>query len=107
MNEEQTVQALLTQPAGPNPWATRERRPASAERRSARVAAVVAALYIALVAATPLIVRYGPEADDHAAAAFVARMDLPRCGAASTADLRCARQDAAAATTRVRDPGDL
>jgi len=93
------MQAQLTQSAGTAAWAARE-------RRSSRVAAVVAAIWLALVACTPLIVRYGPAADDHAAQAFVERIDQPRCGRATTTDLRCPRWDTADAA-RARDSGDL
>ena len=91
MNEEQDMQALLTASTGMNSWGALERRPANAERRSSRVAAVVVAIYLALVVATPLIVRYGPAPEDHAAAAFAERIDQPRCSRATASDLRCAR----------------
>jgi len=91
MNEEQEMEALMTQSTGLSPWSPQERRPASAERRSSRVAAVVVAIYLALVVTTPLIVRYGPAPEDHAAAAFAERIDQPRCSRAPASDLRCAR----------------
>jgi hypothetical protein len=47
--------------------------------RIARSATVVGAIYLALVVGSPLIVRYGPSADDHAMAAFATRMEQPRC----------------------------
>jgi hypothetical protein len=40
---------------------------------------VFAAIYLALVLVSPLIVRYAPSADDHAMAAFATRVEQPRC----------------------------
>jgi hypothetical protein len=106
MNEEQNMQALLNSSLDGNSWGGQERRPASAERRSSRVAAVVVAIYLTLVAATPLIVRYGPAPEDHAAAAFAERIDLPRCSRAKASDLRCART-ATSDAFHARNSGDL
>jgi hypothetical protein len=50
--------------------------------RIARSATVVAAIYLALVVGSPLIVRYGPSPDDHAMAALATRMETPRCAIA-------------------------
>ena len=50
--------------------------------RLARSATVVAAIYLALVVGSPLIVRYGPSPDDHAMAALATRMEAPRCAIA-------------------------
>ena len=47
--------------------------------RLARSATVVAAIYLALVVGSPLIVRYGPSPDDHAMTALATRMESPRC----------------------------
>ena len=52
------------------------------EARTARGAAVFAAIWLALAVGSPLIVRYAPSADDHAMAALVNRMDQPRCASA-------------------------
>jgi hypothetical protein len=106
MNEEQDMQALTTPLTGMNSWGALERRPANAERRSSRVAAVVVAIYLALVIATPLIVRYGPAPEDHAAAAFAERIDQPRCSRATASDLRCAHTTTSDAF-RARGTGDL
>jgi len=61
---------------------THEFRPLPPPARIARSATVVAAIYLALVVGSPLIVRYGPSPDDHAMAALATRMETPRCAIA-------------------------
>lgn len=100
------MEATVSQSTGLQSWSALERRPANAESRSSRVAAVVVAIYLALVVATPLIVRYGPAPEDHAAAAVAERIDQPRCSRATATDLRCARTTTSDAF-RARGTGDL
>jgi hypothetical protein len=74
------MEALLTQgfgqmPAAPEPVKISK----TPEARTARSATIFAAIYLALVLGSPLIVRYGPSTDDHAMAALATRMEQPRC----------------------------
>jgi len=57
--------------------------------RLARSATVVAAIYLALVVGSPLIVRYGPSPDDHAMAALATRMETPRCATTPASVFPC------------------
>jgi len=57
--------------------------------RIARSATIFAAIYLALVLGSPLIVRYGPSPDDHAMAALVTRMEQPRCASAPESSYAC------------------
>jgi len=90
------MEGTLMTTAGRLPPARTETRADCDARRSSRVAAVVAAIYLALVASTPLLVRYGPAPDDHAVEALATRIDLPRCTGASTPGLACKSWTAAA-----------
>ena len=65
-----------------NAQTTHEFGPPSPPARIARSATVVAAIWLALVVGSPLIVRYGPSPDDHAMAALATRMEAPRCAIA-------------------------
>ena len=77
------MEALLTQGFGPMPAAPEpERISKTPEARTARSATIFAAIYLALVLGSPLIVRYGPSTDDHAMAALATRMEKPRCATA-------------------------
>ena len=59
------------------------------EARTARAAAVVAAIWLVLAVGPPLIVRYAPSADDHAMAALATRMQQPRCASTPQFGLAC------------------
>ena len=65
-----------------NAHTTQEFGSPSTPARIARSATVVAAIYLALVVGSPLIVRYGPSPDDHAMTALATRMETPRCAIA-------------------------
>ncbi len=74
------MEALLTHEfaspsSSPEPATTRK----TPEARTARTAAIFAAIYLALVLCAPLIVRYGPSTDDHAMAALATQLVKPRC----------------------------
>ena len=74
------MEALLTQGFGPMPAPPEpERISKTPEARTARSATIFAAIYLALVLGSPLIVRYGPSTDDHAMAALATRIEKPRC----------------------------
>ena len=80
--------------------------------RIARSATVVAAIYLALVVGSPLIVRYGPSPDDHAMAALATRMEMPRCGIAPqfgtpSSGFRCGGTTLAASNGRPAEEPDL
>ena len=75
--------ALLPQEFGPMAAAPEPVKiDKSPEARTARSATIFAAIYLALVLGSPLIVRYGPSTDDHAMAALATRMEQPRCATA-------------------------
>ena len=76
-------------------------RPAP-EAKVARSATIFAAIYLALVLGSPLIVRYGPSPDDHAMAALVTRMEQPRCASAPEWSYACPGR-----TLAVRDVGNV
>ena len=77
------MEALLTQGFGHMPTASApEKVSATPEARTARSATIFAAIYLALVLGSPLIVRYGPSTDDHAMAALATWMEQPRCASA-------------------------
>ena len=84
------MEALLTQgfgqmPAAPEPVKISK----TPEARTARSATIFAAIYLALVLGSPLIVRYGPSTDDHAMAALATRMQQPRCASTPQFGLAC------------------
>ena len=87
--------------------------PPSPPARFARSATVVAAIYLALVVGSPLIVRYGPSPDDHAMAALATRIETPRCaiapqfGAPASGFACGATALAAARTVRPAEEPDL
>jgi hypothetical protein len=93
------MEAELTQEFGHLP-------PAPAAR-IARSATIVAAIYLALVVGSPLIVRYAPSADDHAMAALATRMQQPRCATASELGYRCGGTTPAARAARPAEDEDL
>ena len=59
------------------------------EARTARTAAIFAAIYLALVLCAPFIVRYGPSTDDHAMAALATQLVKPRCVSNPDAGVVC------------------
>jgi hypothetical protein len=69
------IEKCLSMPAASSP----EKTSLTPEARTARGAAVFAAIWLALAVGSPLIVRYAPSADDHAMAALVTRLEQPRC----------------------------
>ena len=84
----------------------------SSPARIARGATVVAAIYLALVVGSPLIVRYGPSPDDHAMTALATRMETPRCAiapqfGASAAGFPCVGTTLAASSVRPAAEPDL
>ncbi len=62
---------------------------ATPKARTGRAATIFAAIYLALVLGSPLIVRYGPSADDHSMAALANRMEQPRCASAPEFGYSC------------------
>jgi hypothetical protein len=80
--------------------------------RLARSATVVAAIYLALVVGSPLIVRYAPSPDDHAMTALATRMEAPRCATvpqfgAPASGFPCAATTFAASSVRAAQEPDL
>jgi hypothetical protein len=59
-----------------------ERLNRTPEARTARGAAVFAAIWLSVAVGSPLIVRYAPSADDHAMEALATRIEQPRCAKA-------------------------
>ena len=59
------------------------------EAKTARVAAVFAAIWLALAVGSPLIVRYGPSTDDRAMAALATRTEQHHCASAPELGLPC------------------
>jgi hypothetical protein len=90
-----------------NAQTTHEFASPSTPARIARSATVVAAIYLALVVGSPLIVRYGPSPDDHAMAALATRMETPRCVTAPAASFPCSGKILAASNARVTAEPDL
>jgi hypothetical protein len=95
-----------------NAHTTRDFESPSTPARLARSATVVAAIYLALVVGSPLIVRYGPSPDDHAMTALATRMETPRCAiapqfAAPASGFACGATTLAASNVRVADEPDL
>lgn len=89
-NKDKTMEALLMHGFGQSPPSTEPESTRSApETRIARSATIFAAIYLALVLGSPLIVRYGPSPDDHAMAALVTRMEQPRCASAPESSYAC------------------
>jgi hypothetical protein len=81
--KETVMAALLPQEFGPMPAAPEPGKIDSmSEAGTARSATIFAAIYLALVLGSPLIVRYGPSTDDHTMAALATRMEKPRCATA-------------------------
>jgi hypothetical protein len=96
-SKEHTMEAQTTDDFGhPSPPA-----------RFARSATVVAAIYLALVVGSPLIVRYGPSPDDHAMAALATRMETPSCVAAPALGFPCGGTTLAARNVRPAEEPDL
>jgi hypothetical protein len=90
-----------------NAQTTQEFGSPSTPARIARSATVVAAIYLALVVGSPLIVRYGPSPDDHAMTALATRMETPRCVTSPAAGFPCGATTLAASNVRVADEPDL
>jgi hypothetical protein len=82
------MEAQLTQEFG--------HAPTGSAARIARSATIFAAIYLALVVGSPLIVRYGPSADDHAMVALATRMETPRCATAPEFGYPCGATTTAA-----------
>jgi hypothetical protein len=79
-DKEKVMEALLiheyaSPSASPKPVTTGK----TPEARTARTAAIFAAIYLALVLCAPFIVRYGPSTDDRAMAALATQLVKPRC----------------------------
>jgi hypothetical protein len=66
-----------------------ERLSRTPESRTARGAAVFAAIWLAFALGSPFIVRYAPSADDRALAALVTRIEQPRCASAPGVGYPC------------------
>jgi hypothetical protein len=81
--------------------------PTASAARIARSATIFAAIYLALVVGSPLIVRYGPSADDHAMAALAMRMETPRCATAPEFGYPCGGKTAAAQIVRPAEEPDI
>ena len=79
-----------------------EKLNATPEARTARGAMVFAAIWLAVAVASPLIVRYAPSADDHAMAAWVTRVEQPRCANAPELVLPCQDRTVAARTAALK-----
>jgi len=75
--------------------------------RAARSAAVVAAIYLALVVGSPLIVRYGPSTDDHAMVALATRLEAPRCATGPAFGVPCTGTTFVARSARPAEEPDL
>ena len=91
------MEALVTNVSGRlSPGSESEKRSGTATGRTARAATVFAAIYLALVLGSPLIVRYAPSADDHAMAALATRIEQPRCTAAPELGYSCPSRSLAA-----------
>jgi hypothetical protein len=102
------MEALLTQGFGHTPPAHQAAGTGKTpEARTARNAAIVAAIYLALVIGSPLIVRYGPSTDDHAMAALATRMVTPRCATAPEFGYPCPGRTFAAHDTGADKQPDL
>lgn len=102
------MEAQLTQEFGHLPTAPESPNSLTAPAaRIARSATVVAAIYLALVVGSPLIVRYGPSADDHAMAALATRMEQPRCATAPEFGYPCGGTTSAARAVRPADDEDI
>ena len=86
---------------------THEFGPPSPPARIARSAAVVAAIYLALVVGSPLIVRYGPSPAAHAMAALATRTETPRCVAAPATGIPCGGTTLVARNVRPVQEPDL
>jgi hypothetical protein len=71
--------------SSPEPAATKK----APEAKTARTAAIFAAIYLALVLCAPFIVRYGPSTDDHAMAALATQLVKPRCVSNPDAGVVC------------------
>jgi hypothetical protein len=72
----------------PGPLETCEPR-SNVEPSSSRAAAIVATIYLAIIACTPLILRYSPLPDAHAVVAVAERIDHPRCAVPSESAFPC------------------
>jgi hypothetical protein len=81
--------------------------PPAPTARLARGATIFAAIYLALVVGSPLIVRYGPSTDDHAMAALATRMEQPRCATAPEFGFPCGATTVAARVERPAEEPDL
>jgi hypothetical protein len=81
--------------------------PPAPATRIARSATIVAAIYLALVVGSPLIVRYAPSADDHAMAALATRMEQPRCVTAPEFGYPCGATTLAAQVVHAAEEPDI
>jgi hypothetical protein len=77
------------------------------EAKTARSATIFAAIYLALVLGSPLIVRYGPSLDDHAMAALATRTEKPRCATAPEFGYPCPGQPPTARDVNAGKQPDL
>jgi hypothetical protein len=81
--------------------------PPTPAARIARSATIIAAIYLALVVGSPLIVRYAPSADDHVMAALATRMEQPRCATAPEFGRSCSGTTVAARVERAAEEPDI
>ncbi len=77
------------------------------EARTARTAAIFAAIYLALVLCAPFIVRYGPSTDDHAMAALATQLVKPRCVSNPDSGVVCQGHSFAVGNGRAASDPDL
>jgi hypothetical protein len=102
------MEAILAQGFGPTPPAHQSAMTGrTPEARTARCAAIFAAIYLALVVGSPLIVRYGPSTDDHAMAALATRTETPRCASAPEFGYPCPGRTLAARDANAGKQPDL
>ena len=77
------------------------------EARTARTAAIFAAIYLALVLCAPFIVRYGPSTDDRGMAALATQLVAPRCVSNPDSGVICKRPSLAVRNARPASEPDL
>jgi len=97
------MQGFESRPTPPQPVKINK----TPEIRTARAATVVAAIWLALAVGSPLIVRYGPSADDHAMTALVTRMEQPRCSSTPQFGQACAGRTVMARDVAGEEQPDL
>jgi hypothetical protein len=100
-SEEKVMEALLMNEPAP------EKLRATPEARTARGAAVFAALWLALAVGSPLIVRYGPSPEDRSMAALATRIEQPRCATAPEFGYSCPGRTLVARDARSTAQPDL